>query len=91
MATKQRRKRIAYTGKTFVEEQPKEVPEVVIVPDTITSQEDATLLVQKSYKQSLELDYVVLENGNVFLGQNNRSVALKYAKRFDLKYFDVKI
>ena len=84
MAGKQRRKRnVGYT--------PKEEPIIQVLPDTITSQEDAKYLVESNYRQPLEVDYVVLENGHVFLGQNKRTVALKYAHRFDLKYFDVKL
>ena len=66
-------------------------PEVAVTAVTnISNLDEATELVEREYKKDLMLDYIVLENGNVFYG-NNRNPALKYAARFDLKYFEVKL
>ena len=88
MAAK-RRKRIV---KPRPLEVPQEVtPEVKVETSSkISNLEDATELVKKDYRKDLVVDYIVLENGNVFYG-NNRNPALKYAARFDLKYFEVKL
>ena len=57
---------------------------------TISTLEEATKWVEESYIKPFVLEYVVLENTHVFYG-TNRSTALKYASKFGLKYFDVKL
>ena len=57
---------------------------------TISTLEEATKLVEESFIKPFVLEYVVLENTHVFYG-TNRSTALKYANKFGLKYFDVKL
>jgi len=57
---------------------------------SISSLEEAEKLVNESYKDSFILEYCVLENGHVFYGIN-KHLGLKHAKRFGLKYFDVKL
>ena len=56
----------------------------------ITSEEEAIALIKKRFPQSpSNVSYIVLENCNIFYGYN-RAPALKYAKTFGLKIFDVK-
>jgi len=59
-------------------------------PTTISSVEEATKLVKDGYTSPLHVEYCVLENGHVFYG-HSRAAALKYSRRFGLKYFDVKL
>ncbi len=86
----QRKKR---AKKTVVGIEKKEVAQVVAPPKpnpTISTLEEATMLVEESYTKPFVLDYVVLENKTVFYGIN-RGLALKTATKFGLKYFDVKL
>jgi hypothetical protein len=79
--------------KTNVGTEQKEIEKVVASPKpnpTVSTLEEATALVEESYKKPLVLDYVVLSNKTVFYGIN-RNAALKAAKIFGLKYFDVKL
>jgi hypothetical protein len=55
----------------------------------VSSPEEAEKLVKENYKHPEYLEYTVLENGHVFYGIN-RGAALGVARRFCLKYFDVK-
>ena len=86
----QKRKRAI---KTNVGTEKKETAKVVASPKpnpTVSTLEEAEALVKESYIKPLVVDYVVLENKTVFYGIN-RNAALKAAKRFGLKYFDVKL
>jgi len=56
----------------------------------VTSEEEAKTIVKKRLPDSPgNVEYVVLENCNIFYGVN-KVAALKYAKTFDLKYFEIK-
>ena len=89
MARKQRK--VIKTDSTVGTEK-KEVTQVVAPPKppTISTLEEATELVKESFTKPFVLEYVVLENTHVFYGYN-RNTALKYANKFGLKYFDVKL
>lgn len=57
---------------------------------TIASEDEAKAYVKERFKNSPGgIEYVVMENCNIFYGIN-KAVAIKYAKDFDLKYFEVK-
>jgi len=68
-----------------------EAPKVEAIPlSKITSEEEAIAFVKNRFKDSPgNIEYVVMENFNIFYGVN-KAVAIKYAKDFDLKYFEVK-
>ena len=56
----------------------------------ITSDKEAIEYVKERFKDSPgDVEYVVMENCNIFYGLN-RSTAIRYAKDFSLKYFEVK-
>ena len=56
----------------------------------IANEDEAVALVKERFPKSPDnVAYVVLENCNIFYG-HNKAVALKYAKTFGLKYFDIK-
>jgi hypothetical protein len=56
----------------------------------VTNEEEAKAVVKKNLPDSPgNVEYVVLENCNIFYGIN-KAAALKYAKTFDLKYFEIK-
>ena len=88
----QRKKR---ARRTVVGTEKKEVasPQAVAPPKpnpAISTLEEAISLVEESFKTPLVLEYIVLENKTVFYGIN-RGLAVKTAKKFGLKYFDVKL
>jgi hypothetical protein len=56
----------------------------------ITSEEEAIALLKERFPKSpSNVSYIVLENCNIFYG-HSKAPALKYAKTFGLKLFDVK-
>ena len=56
----------------------------------ITNDKEAIEYVKERFKDSPGgIEYVVMENCNIFYGIN-KAVAIRYAKDFDLKYFEVK-
>jgi hypothetical protein len=56
----------------------------------ITSDQEAIALVKDRFPQSpSNVSYIVLENCNIFYG-HSKATALKYAKTFGLKHFDIK-
>jgi len=56
----------------------------------IANKEEAVAYVKERFKDSPGgIEYVVMENCNIFYGIN-RAVAIRYAKDFDLKYFEIK-
>ena len=56
----------------------------------ITSDEEAIALVKDRFPKSpSNVSYIVLENCNIFYG-HSKATALKYAKTFVLKHFDIK-
>jgi hypothetical protein len=78
---------------------PKEETKKAVAPEKVAASnepkpavstlKEATSLVEKRYKHPDHLDYVVLSNGHVYFGIN-RGAALGLARKFGLKYFDVK-
>jgi len=57
---------------------------------TISTLDEAVEWVEEGFKKPSVLDYVVLENKQVFYGVH-RNLAVKTAEKFGLKYFDVKL
>jgi hypothetical protein len=57
---------------------------------TISTLDEAVEWVEEGFKKDLVLDYVVLENKQVFYGVH-RNLAVRTAEKFGLKYFDVKL
>jgi len=56
----------------------------------IANDKEAIEYVKERFKDSPGgIEYVVMENCNIFYGIN-KAVAIRYAKDFDLKYFEVK-
>lgn len=68
------------------------IEETVIVSKPnlgVGSLEEAKKLLKEKYAHLDSLQFCVLENGNVFYGQNVQ-LGAKVAKKNGLKYFDVK-
>ena len=74
-------------GKKPQEDAPKIEASPAIVK--VTSKEEAKTIVLERFPQSpSNVSYIVLENCNIFYGYN-KAAALKYAKTFNLKHFEV--
>lgn len=89
MANK-RRKRIVKPKTPVIEPEVQVTKPEVQAILKVSTLEQATELVDQDYRKPLVLEYTVLENGHVFYG-HNRNVALKFAKKFKLEFFDVKL
>ena len=74
------------TGSGAKKSAPKKAP----APKKITSEEEAAALVKEKIPKGPDnVSYIVLENCHIFYGYN-KAAALKYAKNFKLKHFEVK-
>jgi len=56
----------------------------------VGDQDTAEKLIEQQYKSDVEAEYIVLENAAVFSGEK-RAIALKYARKFKWKSFEVKM
>lgn len=69
---------------------PKATAPKATVVKKVTNKEEAIAVIKKRFPGSpSNVEYIVLEDCNIFYG-HNKATALKYAKNFGLKTFDVK-